>query len=305
MAGVADTFQRASFNGIEFPYADRTIKCSLRHYTHEYPHAAGGDDEPLGRKLYEFGFTCDFDTGFDESFPGFPAVYPGKLILLFATFGEQTVADLVVPGFATFKARCIDWDARLVSRIRSGEKVSFKFIEVLDEIIADGNFTTAPAAMPALAAKLNANVAVLANAPRGILPANAIPNLSDLNKINAIVALLASLPTDSPSISIQASALLAECQLYDTLPFIRYPRAYAAVDSLHILYEASLKVLKDALLRGRAILTFITDSPNMSISQVSTRIYGSTARTVELMQLNNLADALNITSGTPIRYYQA
>ena len=305
MAGVADTFKRASFNGVEFPYAERTIKCSDRHHTHEYPHSPGGDDEPLGRKLYEFGFTCDFDTGYDASFPGFPAVYPGKLILLFAMFGEETVADLVIPGFATFKARCIDWDSRLVSRIRSGEKVNFKFIEVMEEIIAVQNFTTATLAMPALADKLTSAVTTLSTAPRGILPANAIPKLSDLDTIQGLVASLSALASSSPAITIQASALLGACQAYNVLPFFRYPRSYAATDALHDLYQASLRILKDALLKGRAIDTFITDVPKMSISQVSTRLYKSTARTGELMQLNNLPDALNIKTGTAIRHYAA
>ena len=300
MAGVADTFQTASFNGIEFPYAERSIKCSLRHHTHEYPHAPGGDDEPLGRKLYEFGFTCDFDTGFEGRFPG---IYPNTLILLFATFGEETTADLVIPGFATFRARCIDWDTRKVSRIRSGEKVTFKFIEVLAEIVNVQNFTTAPQAMPALATQLTTAVTALSTAPLNGLPSNAIPKLSDLDTINGLVTSIAALPTNSPAISVQASALLGACQAYDVLPFLRYPRSYAAADALHEVYLASLKVLKDALLKNRAIDVFVTDVPGMSISQVATRLYGSTARTGELMQLNNLVDALNLPPGTSIRYY--
>jgi prophage DNA circulation protein len=299
MTGIADTFQQASFNGISFPYVERTIKCSLRHHTHEYPHAPGGDDEPLGRKLYEFGFTCDFDTGFDGQFPG---IYPGTLILLFATFGEETTADLVVPGFATFKARAIDWDARLVSRIRSGEKVSFKFIEVLDEIVAVQNFTTAPQALPTMTANLVRQVTTLAAAPQGILPANAIPKVSDLGTITKLTASLSLLPTNSPEITTQSSALLAACQDYGTLPFLNYPRANEATDALHVLYQASLQILKDALLRGRPILIYVT-SGVLSISQVATRIYGSTERTVELMRLNALPDALSIPSGSEIRHY--
>lgn len=300
MAGVADTFKIASFNGIEFPYNEREMACGIRHHTHEYPHAPGGDDEPLGRKLYTFDFSCDFDEGFSGRFPG---IYPGTLILLFATFGEETVADLVVPGFATFKARCTDWNAKKAARIRSGEKVHMKFLEVLDEIVAVQNFTTAPLALPALAERLTTEVTTLSTAPLGALPSNAIPKISDLDSILNITATLSGLPSNSPAISIQASALLGACQAYDVLPFLRYPRSYAAADALHILYQASLKILKDALLKGRTILTFITDVPRMSISQVATKIYGSTARTVELMQLNNLEDALNIRPGTPIRYY--
>lgn len=300
MAGVADTFKIASFNGIEFPYNERDMACGIRHHTHEYPHAPGGDDEPLGRRLYTFDFSCDFDEGFNGRFPG---IYPGTLILLFATFGEETVADLVVPGFATFRARCTDWNAKKAARIRSGEKVHMKFLEVLAEIVNVQNFTTAPQAMPALATQLTAAVTALSTAPLNGLPANAIPKLSDLDTINGLVTSIAALPSNSPAISVQASELLGACQAYDVLPFLRYPRSYAAADALHEVYLASLKVLKDALLKNRAIDVFVTDVPGMSISQVATRIYGSTARTGELMQLNNLVDALNLPPGTSIRYY--
>lgn len=299
MTGIADTFQTASFNGISFPFVDRTIKCSLRHHTHEYPHAPGGDDEPLGRKLYEFGFTCDFDTGFDSQFPG---IYPGTLIILFDTFALEKVADLVVPGFGTFKARAIDWEARMVSRIRSGEKVSFKFIEILEDFVVEQNFTTAPQALPTMTANLVRQVETLATAPRGILPANAIPKVSDLSTITKLSASLSLLPTNSPEITIQVSQLLAACQDYGTLPYLNYPRANAATDALHVLYQASLRILQDALLRGRPILTYVT-SGVLSISTVATRIYGSTERTVELMRLNALPDALYIPSGSEIRYY--
>ena len=69
-----------------------------------------------------------------------------------------------------------------------------------------------------------------------------------------------------------------------------------------MLYQASLQILKDALLRGRPILIYVT-SGVLSISQVATRIYGSTERTVELMRLNALPDALSIPSGSEIRHY--
>lgn len=301
MTGVADTFQRASFAGVGFPYAERTIKGSLRHHTHEYPHAAGGDDEPLGRRLYEFGFTCDFDTGFSD----YPGLYPTTLVYLFALFGEQRVGPLVIPGFGTFSARCIDWDTRKTSRITSGEKVSFKFIEVLDEIIVEQNFDDSPLAVPQYFTALKTQVTQIAAAPLGALPANARPKVSDLAQLEALTtALAATTSTATALLTQRAGAVFGSCQQYDTLTYLRYSRSYACVDALHDLARAALLIYKDALRRGRRIEIFVNDRLR-SISEISTKLYGDTGQTVELMQINNLADALYVTAGTPIRHYTA
>jgi len=302
MTGIADSFKTASFNGIEFPYTDRSIKGSGRHHVHEYPHAPGGDDEPLGRKLYEFGFTCDFDTGFSDRFPN---LYPNTLILLFATFDTQIAAPLVLPGFATYTARAIDWDTRLSARIRSGEKVSFKFIEVLDEILAVQIFTTPPAAIPDLTTALQTKVTALAAAPLGSLPSNAVPDPADLDNILSISAALSALPTGSPQVPPQASALVAACQAYDTLTFARYARSYDVMEANHELALAAIRLRRDSLLRSRPLLTFVVDMPSMSAADIAIRLYGSTENTKELMSLNGFADALAIPSGTRVQYYGA
>lgn len=300
MTGIADTFNTASFDGIAFPYAERAIKCSLRHHTHEYPHTPGGDDEPLGRRLYEFDFTCDFDTGFD---PKYPRLYPYTMILLFATFGEQRVAPLVIPGFGTFSARCIDWDARKTARITSGEKVHFKFLEVLDQILVEQDFSTAPLAIPDLMTALRDQVTRLAAAPLGALPAKARPNVADLAQLESLTSILASSnDITSPLVTARSLAVVTSCQQYDTLPYLQYARSYPCVDALHTLSLQALKIYKDALRRGRRIDIYVNDMTR-SLPEIATKLYGSTDRTSELMRINSIPDALNIPSGTPLRYY--
>lgn len=301
MTGLADAFPRASFFGVEFPYTDRSIHCSLRHHTHEYPHSPGGDDEDLGRRLYEFGFTCDFDTAFNEAYP---RLYPEALLELVEVFNQGIVGRLVVPGFGTFLARCVDWDLRKMSRITSGEKVNFKFIEIFDNNFVEQDFaTTAPLAIPQFMTVLREQVTQLEAAPLGALPANARPKLQDLSTLETTTSQLAAATNgDVGLVTQRARAVLTACQQYDALTFLRYARAYPAMDALHELFKATLGIYKDALRRGRRIDVFVNDEAR-SVPQIATKIYGSTKNTIELMRLNTFADALLVPSGTQVRYY--
>lgn len=300
---VADTFPPASFDGIEFSYAERSLKGSLRHYTHEYPHAEGGDDEPLGRKLYEIGFTCDFDEAFNDRFPG---LYPDRLNQLRAKFEQQTVGPLEVPGIANFSARCVDWDQRLTARIRSGEKVSFKFIEVFDVQIVQENFDTAVEGLAPQMNRLKVEVERLRAAPLGALPVNAIPtdrDLADLANLDRQVnGLLSSKAATGITVVRQAQAVIDAGGRIDPRPYLRYSRAAQAVDALHNVMRSAIVTRKDSERRSLPLLTYVTDR-RLSIMEVATTLYGDTKRVNELLRINFLRDALSIPSGTEIQYY--
>ncbi len=92
-----DALLRASFLDYPFPVQDIDVKGGLRDHVHEYPHAPGGAPEKLGRKLYEFTFTCPFLTGLR----GYPKLWPETLATLRIFFEGQNTGDLVVPTIGT------------------------------------------------------------------------------------------------------------------------------------------------------------------------------------------------------------
>lgn len=298
---VADNFPPASFDGIRFPYVERHVKGSIRHHVHEYPHAVGGNQEPLGRRLYEFSFTSDFDEAMNGLFP---ALYPKTLVELFAIFGEQRAAPLEVPGVGTFTARCVDWDARKVSRIRSGEKLTFRFLEVLDVIVVDQSAVVE--AMPQEVKAFRAEVQRLRDAARGALPAQAVPTDIDLADVERLVGLVTALVSAKSSSSLSlvpaSRAVMSLSTRIDARPYLRFARAHAAVESLHRIAASANATRRDAERRSKPLALFITQR-RMSIIEVAAALYGDTSRTRELMRLNELDDALSISSGTAISHY--
>jgi hypothetical protein len=300
---AADNFPSASFAGIKFPYVDRTVRGSDRHHVHEYPHTHGGVQEPLGRRLYEFDFTCDFD----ESMSGvFPALYPRTVVELFAVFGEERVADLVVPGIGTFSARCINWEARKVAKIRSGEKLTFKFLEVLDVIIVDPSAVAIPS-LPAEAATVYTLVRALQAAPLGALPPAARPtpiDVANAEKFQALVnAFVAADSANDFAALGAAQGVLTFGQKMDGAPYLRYARAFGIVESIHRIAAAANSSRKDIQKKSRPVLAYTT-TRRTSITEVSTTLFGNTSHTRELMLMNDLDDALHIRPGTRINYYQ-
>ncbi len=41
----------------------------------------------------------------------------------------------------------------------------------------------------------------------------------------------------------------------------------------------------------------------MSIGEISTKVYGTSARSWDILQINDIPDALNILRNTPVKYY--
>lgn len=234
---AADNFKSASFNGITFPYVDYAVKGSIRHHTHEYPHEPGGVDEPLGRRLYEFSFTCEFDESMHGIFPG---LYPNTLTTLFALFEAETVGDLVIPSVGTFSARCTDWDTRKVAKIRSGEKVNFRFLEVIDIIIIDPTESVVQS-LPNEAASILTATQALQTAPLGSLPSNAIPTSTDIANAERLVTLvngLVSAKSANDFAALGASqGVMSFAQKIDAAPYLRYARTFAIVDSLRRVFS--------------------------------------------------------------------
>ena len=120
-----DTLQRASFQGIEFPITSMTLKGGIRDHIHEYPHAAGGAPEKLGRKLYEVSMQANFQS----TFRAYPRLWPSALSKLRKIFEQQTTGDLVIPTIGTIQAYARNWTQQMEAKIRSGETATFEFVE--------------------------------------------------------------------------------------------------------------------------------------------------------------------------------
>lgn len=291
-----DSLARASFAGAEYPVEAVRVKGGLRYHVHEYPHIAGGDLEKLGRRLYEIEMRATFhalanDTG---SFGGYGPIWPSRLALLRSLFEAQTTATLVIPTIGRIQACCVEWDQEMVSKVRSGESTSFRFIEDQEAAFAFKDlFGLRVDGLPALATVAQEQLQ-LAGVPT--------PLTDEI--VNAVDAVLA-IGDQSDLLQMEAAAKLelveSLCRAIDGRSELVDPRNWRALDALKDLWLA-VQQLANNPSGARVEFGHYLVRRIMTISDVAIAIYGSTDRSVELLQLNPIEDAYYVPPGTSVRY---
>lgn len=291
MSELAKRFPPASFAGIKFPFTDCSVKCSLRHHVHEYPHTPGGDPEELGRKLYEIRFTSDFH----DVFRTYPGLYPEALLSLRGLFEQGQTDSLVIPSIGAIKAKCIDWSQRLTAKILSGEKVELTFLE---DAAAAALITALPALSTAALAPL------MASLDQFTVAAGHDKSLFDglRDAVGFVTGISDQAELYGNLLDSKAQGIMQLCDRLDRLPFMGDPAAFLILDLLHEIHASALQLHTDALKAARPIDLYRAPSL-MTITQVSVAIYGSTKRAMELLQLNVLDDAFAIPEGKLVRFY--
>lgn len=295
MADEFDKLKPMSFSGIKFPYKDYSVKGAYRKHVHEYPHVAGGAPEKLGRSLYEVTVSVDFRAGL------LSAAATGKkytqlitdLGVLRALWEDGVTADLHIPHIGTIKAFADDWTEAAKNTDRSNISGTIKFIEdqesaflVLDTIqIKTSDFNDA--------------AYTLQEFPKS--------DLSLWSKINnAITSVLAVRDQTQLYGSLFAAKIESLASLLEmadkTLDELNDPSRNDLLDALHRLWDATLS-LKNDLLSKDDYLREYTVPLAMTVGQAAGAIWGDSSRGGELMQLNVLADPLNLPAGTKLRYY--
>lgn len=302
-----DRLPPMSFAEFKFPVKRVSIKGSLRHHVHEYPHSPGGALEGLGRRLYEV--TAEVSA--QETFPRWP-----KLIEAMASirtfFEGGTIRELTIPHIGTIDARCIAIEEDVVARVRSGYDVRLTFLEDQDQaFLIDKLVTTSQELMPAtetlrflLAAR--DTTALLPGIDELARDAALQEEARLFDRLLSLASTIGTLAREGPA-GQKAQEVLGLCSHIDARArTLNDPRMHAVLDAFHEVWASAREIAADARKRGRKTLQFAVPAPGlMPITQVSTLLYGTSAKALELMRLNDLDDALQIRAGTLVNYYPA
>lgn len=289
---------RASWKGtgggtkIEFPVRHVTVKGSMRHHVHEYPHSPGGAFEGLARRLYEIRMTCSFM----ETFKAYPNLWPLNLDTLRSSFERGDIGELTIPTIGTIQAHCINWTQSMDARVQSGEEVEFEFLEdisdlfLADIIIGQGTISIGDAAN-------GFDVEV----QKSGLQETIFDQIRDVS--NVVLSYFDQGEAFSNLLAAKIEGLVAIITEADhDVLSLQDPRNFAVLNAMRDLYTSSVKLFQDILQQKGEIQLYIVPML-MPIGDVSTAIYGDATHGVELLQLNPIDDAFAIPAATRIRYY--
>ena len=88
-----------------------------------------------------------------------------------------------------------------------------------------------------------------------------------------------------------------------TLDEIQDPSRWKIVNALDELWKEVRDIYTDMKQQGVTSRWWTTNRDHMSLSQISTAIYGFSSNGGELLSLNNLPDPFDVPVGTRVRYY--
>lgn len=296
---AASAFDKASFKEIKFPYTNLSIKGGIRYTQHEFPHSPGSEVEKMGRKAYVITFTCDF-----HYLPGseldkqYPELYPTGLRQLRELFEKETTASLVVPTIGTIPAVATSWTQNFSAHTSSGENVSLEFVEDQDATKSFDDQT------------LDYGVTKMVEANDQLLAAAALLQSKQLisitQAINDAVGSVQAVAGVADAMSqvvkgkiegVKNLCAMADAQSED----LQNPANHAILEALKQVWLAAVKLAENITQSQKQLLLYTTPRL-MGVNEIATAKYGSSARSVEIMQLNNFIDALAIPPGTPVVY---
>lgn len=290
---VFDHLPPASFDGIEFPVRRVEVNGGIRDHVHEYPHSPGGEQEPLGRRLY----TIRMQVPFHATFKRYPGLWPQRRDALRGRFEVEKRAELVIPTIGAIQARAINWRTVMEAKVQSGEEAEIEFREV----------QTGPFLISALAKAIPGNVEAAHDAFEE--EAAKMPFRPDIfdgirDAVNAILAFRDQAELYGMWLESKLLGLAALCgEASRTLDILQHPQWYRVLDALHQLWAQANELAKNVT-GSRSEPRFYVVPNEMSVSQVSTAIYGDATHAVEILQLNDFDDAFAIKAGTRVRYIE-
>lgn len=285
--------ERASFDEIVFPVKSVRIRGQLRDHVHVYPHSPGGAPEKMGRQLY----TIDMQAMFLGNLPGYENLWPASLAALRNRFEGELTAQLSIPTLGRIDAYAVSWEQSTEARNRSGEMVSLTFRE-------DASNQFLQRAL--LKVDQGAIDATLANFEVTVRDFDPRPSIFDeiTDAVNSVIAFRDQFELFGNLVESKirfAIALIREADR--TVDLLQDPVNHEAVDALHELWLSSVELAENSAGLDRELREFVVVF-DMSVSEISQRIYGTTERATDIMQLNALVDPFAVPAGTTIRYYE-
>jgi hypothetical protein len=301
----AASFPKMAFGGdagprIEFPYSDLSVRGAIRYADHEFPHTPGAELEKQGRKPYVITCTAHFHyVQGSELDKQYPDLYPDRLNALRAMFEKEITDALVVPNIGTVKAVAVNWTQTFNVRTPTGETVQLEFREDQDGL---ESFAVRDAP-PDLTLVLEANEALLAAVAladfKKELTKGVFQEINDA--VTAVQAGFGQADAYSRLIEGKIRAVENLCVFADgQLEEMQNPEHHLVLNALKDLWFSSKDLAENVV--GAAELKDYRVPKVMSVGQIAAALYGSTDRTVEILKLNEFADALAIPPGTLVVY---
>lgn len=294
-----DSLLKAQFAGLYFPVEGVAIDGVQRIHVHEYPHTDGGKLERLGRKPYNIRFMPIFDEGivqYDAFNNGRP-LYPDVLVALHQKWVQGEIGDLVIPTMGTISAFMVGFKRSMAPNLRSGERVELDFIEVMNERFRLGE-TVVSDGRSSIAAKHKAISVLPLSDPKG-------PRDNIFDKIDAAVNRLLAVQDQGDLFLSQVSAKVEKLTNLISLATqrveaLQQPENWRVLEAYKELWFAANEAKRAA---SERVKPHIYHPPHeMTIQEVAMAIFGSTDRTMELLQMNVIENADAIPRNFPIRF---
>jgi prophage DNA circulation protein len=294
MPTLFEQLTRAGFAGIEFPYETMRVRGGLRDHVHEYPHQPGGAPEKMGRKAYEFEFTCQFQGTFAQ----YPGLWPKRLAKLRDLWEAEATDTLVIPTIGKIKAYAFDWEQEATNKILSGERVTVKFREDQESAFLIEQLITVQTNRIKTKGDRFAKEAAKVTPREGLFD-------SITDAVNSVLSVVDTVQTYGNLVEAKLLNLSALCQEADQrLDALNDVTKWQLLDALHELWASSNELNQNIQRKLGKLVPFKLPFP-MSIQDIATQIYGDTERVVELLQLNPIQDPFLIPAGFELRYIQA
>ncbi len=301
MTDVFANWKQLSFGGIVFPFTDITIKGSLRHYLHEFIKRPGGEVETLARKAYQISVKCEMlDTIIPANgFARYVDLYPSRLSALISLFEQGEPQDLFLPNEGrSLRCKATDWTRSISAARRSGESVSFDFLEDSTEAFTTLNL------IGATSASIVPMMAVVQREVEALADPVAKSWLDKL--IDAVNSYLDAVDRVTEEIEYQTARIdmvISRCSQLAAVPALGMATAAKALRSLTRFWAMATRIRDAHASASRPLLGFVTDRV-MSVVDVAIAL-GNPALMVGLLRMNDLDDAMAIPRDTSLRYLAA
>jgi len=295
-ADIFDAFRKAAFGDIEFPFVGLSIKGALDHHPHKYLHRPGAEVEGLGRRAYVFRFSCQFHN----TAQSWPDLYPSRLSQLVSLCESEQTFPLYVPNLGReLPAKAINWDRSLLASVRSGESVEFEFLEDSTErYTADKLINFTQGAAPTQFEAVRFEVEQVSGVDGDTL--DALDALSD--ELDKWLALKDLAEQQVAFQHARVDGLFTRCQELARSPVLQTATAWLALEATLALWGTIAKLRNESLDAARPLAGYTTERDRMSVIDVSMVLFGDPGHTIEILQLNDLDDAMAIPFGTDVRY---
>lgn len=297
MSTAFDSLVPCTFAGFTFPIQKINIKGGIRDHVHEFPHTDGGAVEKLGRKLYDVTVSAVFSS----TFPKYPNLWPDTLQELWQYFETSVSAYLTIPTIGSMYVYAVDWDRGMSAENLSGESMEITFRE-------DSSGSNYAAILSLNTSNLESATDLLNETPfyAGDAPTTGLFTQLQ-NAVNSVLAVQDTADVYTALVVSKIESVVSLCSKIDALATFNNPTNAAVIDAMHDVWAAAVAMKATAITtaggtNSGSLATYVTPRV-MSISEVSSSLFGDTTHATDILQMNAISDAMSIPVRTSLLYF--